>query len=438
MQALFHGLPAGLVNNVLNTFAPRVGFAYDLTGKGSMVLRAGYGMSYERVEGNYIYGAASQVPFISNVSLSAGNVDALAGTNASILPPQAISNTSDRNLAPPRIHNWSLGIQQRLTSSTTAELGYVGSYSGNLTWLQNLNQGTAGLEEANPTIARNALRPYKGYGDILQYTNGAHSNYNSLQARLQTRFKKGGLVNVSFTWSKNLTNGSAFNYQPQDSKNLYADYGPANYSQPKILNVSYVYPLPFWQNQHTWYKQALGGWQVSGITRIASGLPINVTMPSIGTGIYSTSTFQSPGAVAGNLTTVAQRPNVVPGVNPYGSGKQYLNPAAFSVPALGTYGNLSYDALKGPVFNNWDATLQKNFTIHEGIKAEFRAEMFNVPNHLSQFSINGGLSPITSNGVFQPNYTSSTLAPQNTFGEVTSTTNAADPRTMEFALRINF
>ena len=108
------------------------------------MLRAGYGMSYERVEGNYIYGAASQVPFISNVSLGAGNVDALAGTNASILPPQAISNTSDRNLAPPRIHNWSLGMQQRLSSSTTAELGYVGSYSGNLTWLQNLNQGTAG------------------------------------------------------------------------------------------------------------------------------------------------------------------------------------------------------------------------------------------------------------------------------------------------------
>ena len=126
-------------------------------------------------------------------------------------------------------------------------------------------------------------------------------------------------------------------------------------------------------------------------------------------------------------------------MNPYGKGgKQYLNPAAFSVPALGTYGNLGYDALKGPLFNNWDATLQKNFTIHEGIKAEFRAEMFNVPNHLSLFTINGGLSPIQSNGTFQANYTSATLAPQNTFGEVTSTTNAADPRTMEFALRINF
>ena len=438
VQSLFHGLPAGLVNTVYNTFAPRLGFAYDLTGKGATVVRGGYGLSYERVEGNYIYGAASQVPFISNISLGAGNVDSLAGTNASILPPQSISNTSDRNLAPPRIQSWNFGAQQRLSSGSSLEVNYVGSYAGNLTWLQNLNQAAAGTEAANPGVARNTLRPYKGYADILQYTNGAHSNYNSLQARFQTRFKRAGLVNVSWTWSKNLTNGSAYNYQPQDSKNLYGDYGPATFSQPKILSVSYVYPLPFWQNEHTWYKQALGGWQVSGITRIASGLPINVTMPTFGSGIYG-STVLSGGAIAGNATTVAQRPNVVPGVSPYAkSGKQYLNPAAFSVPALGTYGNLSYAALKGPLFNNWDATLQKNFTIYEGIKGEFRAEMFNVPNHLSPFTINGGLSPIQANGTFQPNYTANTLAPQNTFGEVTSTTGAADPRTMEFALRIKF
>ena len=436
VQALFHNLPPGIINTVYNTFAPRVGFAYDLSGKGETVLRGGYGMSYERVEGNYIYGASSQVPFISNVSINAGNVDTIAGSSASVLPPQTIGNTADRNLVPPRVHNYSFGIQQKLLSSSSLEIDYVGSHSANLLWLKDLNQGAAGTEEANPGIARNALRPYKGYADINQYTNGAHSSYNALQTQFQTRFKNGGLVKLSYTWSQNLANGSAFNYQPEDSFNLYRDYGPASYNQPKIFSASYVYPLPFWQNQNTWYKQILGGWQVSGITRVASGLPINVTMPTTPSGIYA-STLLSGGAIAGNLTTVAQRPNLVPGVNPYAhNGKQYLNPAAFAVPALGTYGNVGYDAFTGPLFDNTDITLQKNYTIRERLKVEFRAEMFNVANHLSFFTVNGVLGAIQPGGTtFQANYGSNPLSPQNTFGQVTGT---ADPRTMEFALRLNF
>jgi len=424
VQALFHGLPSGLIDSVYNTFAPRVGFAYDLTGKQQTVIHGGYGMSYERVEGNYIYGAASQLPFTAVASLaSAGNVDNLGSIGTTSVPTN-ISNSADRHLTPPRIHNYSLGVQHKLFSNTSLELNYVGSRSTNLTYRKNLNQGPAGIEQANPTVKqRNALRPYKGYGEIYQYTNGAHSNYNSLQARMQTRFSKGGLVTLSWTWSKALTDGSTFDYQPQDSTNIHADYGPASYNQPKIFVASYVYPLPFWQHEHEWYKQVLGGWQVSGITRIASGLPINVTQPS----------GQS---VAGNLVTtssVPQRPNLVG--DPYAhNGKQYLNPAAFAVPAPGTYGNLGYDAIKGPLFNNWDAALQKNVSIHEQIGLEFRAEMFNVPNHMSFFAVSGGLGAAQSNGTYAANYNPDGKF-NNAFGQVTS---ATDPRTMEFVLRVHF
>src|SRR6185369_3626422 len=94
------------------------------------------------------------------------------------------------------------------------------------------------------------------------------------------RFKQGGLVTISYTWSKALTMGSAFDYQPQDSFNLAADYGPASYNQPKIFVASYVYPIPFWRNGKEWYKRAIGDWQVSGVTRIANGLPINVIQAS--------------------------------------------------------------------------------------------------------------------------------------------------------------
>ena len=416
VQALFNNRPLGLVNTKWDTFAPRAGFAFDVTGKQSTVLHGGYGMSYERVEGNYYYGSVSQLPFVAVASLNnAGNADALGSVGVSSAPTN-INNSPDPNLAPPRIHNYSVGVQQKLASNTSLELNYVGSRSANLTWVNNLNQAAAGTEQANPGVARNALRPYKGYGDILEYTNGAHSNYHSFQARLQTQLSNGGTVSLSYTWSKALTEGSAFNYSPQDSKNLHGDYGPASYNQPQIFVASYVYPLPFWLHEHEWYKQALGGWQVSGITRISSGLPINVIQPN---GV----------SIAGNLvqttTTLTQRPNLVG--NPYSGGrKQFLNPAAFATPAAGTYGNLGYDAIHGPLYNNWDAALQKNIPIHESIAAEFRAEMFDVPNHLSNFTIANQLGTPNAAGVYTQN---------NNFGQVTA---ATDPRTMEFVLRIHF
>lgn len=410
--ALFRGKPGGIVRTVYNTFAPRIGFAYDLTGKGETVLHGGYGMSYERVQGNYLYNAVSQIPFVAVASLaSAGNADNLGSVGVNSAAPQNVSNSADPNLQPPRIHNYSVGIQHRLFSNTSMELNYVGSRSTNLTYRKNLNQGAAGTMQANPGVAANALRPYKGYGEIYQYTNGAHSNYNSLQFRLQQRFRKGGLATVSYTWSQALTQGSSFDYQPQDSTNLAAEYGPASYNQPKIFVASYVFPLPFWQHESTWYKAALGGWQISGLTRIANGLPINIILPSAGPTAAS-----GPGNLVGT-SSVAQRPNLVLGANPYlRQGKQYLTAAAFSTPTPGTYGNLQYDGIRGPLYNNWDAALQKNIPIHEQIRAEFRAEMFNVPNHLSPFTVANQLG-------------------SSNFGQVTGTT---DPRTMEFVLRVNF
>lgn len=409
--ALFRGKPGGIVQTVYNTFAPRVGFAYDVTGTQSMVLRGGYGMSYERVEGNYLYNAVSQIPFVAVASLSsAGNADGLGAIGINNSAPQNITNSADPNLAPPRIHNYSLGIQQRLTGNTIFEIGYVGSRSSNLTYRKNLNQGAAGTIQANPGVAVNALRPYKGYGEIYQYTNGAISNYNSLQTRLQTRFRQGGLITLSYTWNKALTDGSSFDYQPQNSFDIHADYGPASYTQPKIFVASYVYPLPFWISQDTWYKKVLGGWQLSGLTRIANGLPINITLPS------SAATAAGTGNLVGT-NSVAVRPNSVIGISPYlRQGKQYLTAAAFSTPAPGTYGNLKYDDIKGPLYNNWDAALQKNIKIYEQVGAEFRAEMFNVPNHLSFFGVAGQLG-------------------SSNFGQVTS---ATDPRTMEFVVRVKF
>lgn len=402
--ALFHNLNRGLMDTFWNASAPRLGFAYDLTGRERTVLRGGFGLSYERIEGNYIYGAVAQLPFVAVSNVNEGNIDSIASAAPAAANPVSIGTSHALNVDPPRVKNWSVGIQQQLAADTIAELDYVGTSSANLTWAPNLNQLPSGTTQVNPTVAANALRPYLGYQDIIQMENGAIFNYHSLQAQVVKRMQRGGTVRIAYTWSKNLTDSNSYNATPQNSFDLRGDYGPTNYNQPQIFVASYVYPLPFWQTGTLWYKQALGKWQLSGITRIASGLPLNV--------LQAANTDQS----GDGITSVQERPNLVG--NPFAGtgGKLYLNPSAFALPAAGTFGDLQSYGIKGPHYDNWDISVQKTFQIHGPVALDFRAEMFNFPNHLSAFTVD-------------------TTTTDSSFGDVTGTT---DPRTVEFALKAHF
>jgi hypothetical protein len=280
----------------------------------------------------------------------------------------------------------------------------VGSSAANLSYQQNINQLPAGTVQKNPGVNVNALRPYLGYADIFEYNTGANFIYNSLQVQLKKQFADGGLFNIAYTWSKGRTDANAYNYTPMDSYNLRGDWGPSSYNRNHIFVASYVYPLPFWRHSQELYKKMLGGWQVSGVTTLQSGLPLNVTLAS-----------DIAGAGAGS-----QRPNLVGDPRAGVSGTQYLNPAAFAVPAAGTYGNLGAYAIFGPGTFNWDASLQKAFPVGEHVRADFRAEFYDFPNHLSYFTVSTG---------------SFSAAPPANFGQVTA---ATDPRTLQFALRLSF
>jgi hypothetical protein len=168
--------------------------------------------------------------------------------------------------------------------------------------------------------------------------------------------------------------------------------------------VSYVYPLPFWRTEQEWYKRVLGGWQISGVTTLQTGLPLNVTLAA-----------DVAGTAVGN-----QRPDVVTDPRQGVTGTQWLNPAAFRVPTAGTFGNLGAYAIWGPGTNNWDASLQKSFRATERFRADFRAEVYDFPNHLSYFNVATG---------------SYSATPPANFGQITGTT---DPRTLQFALRLMF
>jgi hypothetical protein len=403
VKALFHNLPQGTSNTDWKTWAPRIGFAYDLTGSGRTALRGGFGVFYERIEGNFIFSAVNNVPFIQQDLIYNGNLEnPTSGALQNF--PQNVSNSHYLDMKVPRVLNWSLGVQHKLSSTIMFDAAYVGSSAASLSYQDDINQLPVGTLSANPGVNVNALRPYLGYAEIYEFTTGANFIYNSLQLQFKKQFKGGGLFNIAYTYSHARTDANAYNYQPMDSFNLRGDWGPSSYNRNSVFVASYVYPLPFWRNSAELYKKILGGWQVSGVTTLQTGLPVNVTLAAdiAGTGLSN------------------QRPNLVSDPRAGVSGTQWLNPAAFAVPAVGRLGNLGAYAIFGPPTKNWDASVQKSFPIGEYVKADFRVEVYDFPNHLSFFNVNTG---------------SFSSTPPSSFGQVSS---ATDPRTLQLALRINF
>ncbi len=379
---------------------PRVGFAYDPTGKGQTVIRGGYGMFFEREQGNFLFSQVDNPPFVQQATVFSGNVQNPAGGAHADFPSSLTS--FDSNVKIPTTQNYSLGIQHKIGTDTLIDIAYVGSISRNLYRTLDLNQLPAGTVQANPGVNVNALRPYPGYADITQYTTGSNSNYNSLQIQVRKQFSNGGLINGAYTLSKAIDTLSAFNSQPMDSYNVQRDRGLSDFDRRNIFVLTYVYPLPFWRAQTNWYQRAFGGWQLSGITTIESGLPLNpvLAVDQAGTGV-----------------AVNQRPNVVGNWNvPDQNASGWFNPLAFALPNAGTFGNLGRNAIIGPGLNNWDISAQKFFAVNERVKLQFRAEMFNAPNHVSFYSV-------------------ATQFGASNFGQVTS---AYPPRTFQLALKLAF
>jgi hypothetical protein len=400
VQALFRGLPKETAHTYWGTWGPRIGFAYDLTGRQQTILRGGYGVFYERIEGNFVFSAINNPPFIAQSDISDGNIESpTGGTTGSF--PSGFSNSHQLDMKAPRIMNWSFGVQQKLDPATTLDVAYVGSSAANLSRTRNPNQLREGTLTRNPGVNVNALRPYPGWANINMYITGSNSIYNSLQVQAKRQVRGGGLLNVAYTWSRAITDASSYNEAPMDSYDFKRDRGLATFHRQHVFVFSYIYPLPFWRTGGEWYKKALGGWQLSGVTTLQTGLPQNLTTNGdrAGTGVGG------------------QRPDVV-GDWREGGGEllQWFNTAAFALPAAGAFGNLGRNVVIGPGMNTWDASLQKNFAFTERARIQFRAEFYNAPNHLSWWGVG------------------TTFGNAN-FGQITS---ATDPRILQFGLRFEF
>jgi hypothetical protein len=428
-EAGVNGFPIGNVKNYYNTWEPRVGFAYNLLGDGKTVLRGGFGIFYERVQGNDVYNAALNPPFAyqpsaNNVYFSNPNTSALNGaTTAQTFP--SIMQTLEYNYRPPGTAQFSLGLQRQMAPAVVAVLQYVGSRG----WDQSDDRGINSLpltdpnNPANPyddregvangTLNANQFRIFPGFAGIQQQENETNFSYDSLQAGLRVENRHGLTVQLAYTWSHEIDEVSNDLNAISDPFNLKYDRGSGAFDRRNVFNANYVYNLPFFAHtSNSLLHSTLGGWEFSGITVIETGTPITIG--------YGPDTI---GLGGGPDTPINNRPNIVSGVSYPKTVKAWFSTSSFAAPVSpwngGTnqgFGTARKDAVYGPGLFNFNLSLFKTFAITERVKFEMRFESFNTFNHTEFNGVDTGFT-------------------DGNFGAVTST---YDPRTLQLGAKLSF
>ncbi len=419
-----NGVPKGLVNNHWANFGPRLGFAYDLTGSGKMVVRGGFGIMYERIQGNDMYNAGPNIPFSLQVS-TPGPVEfvnptlSLATGTATALPinPASITGLAVNEYQQPASYQWSVGIQRQLSSRSVLSVAYVGNTNryqndyreANLPDQAALIPIINGVGGANYNTA--AGLPYPGFHSIDLSTNEANSHYNGLQIDLSSQVGKDLTLRAFYTLSRTIDPTTAGNGGGDlgNVSNPYAgwlyDNGPGGYDRTHNASVNFIYDLPIFRHtENRFLKTALGGWEVSGIVTITSGLPINP---------------QLTGGQSGNgLPNATNRPDQVGSVSYPHTVGEWFSTASFAPPAVGAFGDAGHNSLRGPGRDNWNLSLFKSFVLSEtrGSRLEIRVESFNTWNHTEFDQVSNGLG-------------------SSNFGQVTS---AFDPRVFQLGGKIYF
>ena len=384
-----NGIPKDLVDNHWAAFGPRLGFAYDVTGHGKTIVRGGFGIMYERVQGNDMYDAGPNIPFSLNVTLNNtefNNPSVLTATGTAATRPINAASLIGLDRASyklPASYQYSFGVQHALSSKTVLSVAYVGNTNRHQTGRRNINLPT---QSALPSLIGTPYQvatglTYPGFTQITMTQNEDNSHYNSLQVDLNSHIKDLQL-RVLYTYSRAIDPSTGGSGQDLGSvSNPYVgwrfDVGPANNDRTHIFISNFIYDIPvFRHTSNRLVKSALGGWEVSGIATIESGLPINLSADTGVAGFLGSGASSRP-----NLVGKISYPNTV--LTTGTQRIQYFDPTAFAFPATGTWGNLGHNALRGPGRDNWDMSLFKSFTFSEarGSRFELRLETFNTWNH---------------------------------------------------------
>ena len=354
-----------------NNFAPRLGFAYDVSGDGKTVIRGGGGIFYVNIAQNKTYQATRAFPFyrinnvFANTDPRSPNLFLSDPFPAALLSTGIAGRSVDMNMRTGYMIQQNLNVQRQLDKATVFEVGYAGSKGNHLNRSRDLNAAPLGPD----SIA--SRRPFPKYSTIPQLEASASSVFHSLQLRLDRRMASSFSVLSSYTWSKSLDDDSDITGVSgggqQNPYNLRDDKGLSVFDRTHRLSNAFLWAIPFGRDAGGLAGGLISGWQVNGIYTFASGQPFT---PSI----------SGDNSLTG---TGADRPDLIGNPNPdHPDPSAWVLRSAFAIPALGQFGNAGRNHLRGPGTNNFDFAMFKSFP-YKDIRefAQFRTEVFNILNH---------------------------------------------------------
>ncbi len=417
------GITAPIFHTNYKDFAPRIGFAYNVNGNGRTVVRGAYGLFYGFPEG-LLYqrtDAAQPVNLFLNIPnppvwdniyagftggdpfprahlapSDFGNYKFILPFSGGVLNPNAkVSYSQDYNLT----------VEQQLGANLAMSLAYVGNRAIHVMGSRQFNPAVFG---PGATVANeNSRRLYPGLGAVELADSYEYENFNSLQLNVTRRVSRGLTILSNIVWSKTIDNGSSATEGvagPPNPYNLNSSRGPADFDQTIRFSAAFNYFLPKF-NVNRYAGAVVNGWQANAIVQLQTGMPFTLL----------SGTDRSVSGIGNDYA------DAVPGVSlarPAGFTRitRYFNTAAFAPAALGTFGNVSRNSLRGPGYEDVDASLFKDLFTESRIHGQFRAEAFNLLNHTN---LNNPVSTVSS----------------GTYGQITS---SGSPRVFQFGAKILF